>query len=267
MNQQSIALLGALTVAAFPLSAQTASVAAPFPVPPAAGVSVTITPSVVSQYMFRGQRLGGPSFEPTVELDYGGFTAGVWANFPVKDKVVGQSDPEFDFYGSYTLTSGDSLNFVPGFTFYAYPNAKAANGFYKSTFEPSIAANYTIAGFKLTPTLYYDVVLKGPTYEFTTAYAFPLKDLGTELDFTGTIGTYILDKFVKDSVPRTKGWGDYWLLGVEAPFQLTIASKLTVGFAYTKGDSAYVKTGSFPKSSNTSAVGRGVVTVSYSYAF
>ena len=50
-------------------------------------------------------------------------------------------------------------------------------------------------------------------------------------------------------------------------FQLTKESKLTVAFAYTEGTSANVKQGSAPKTPNSLAVGRGVVTVSYSYAF
>jgi hypothetical protein len=94
-----------------------------------------------------------------------------------------------------------------------------------------------------------------------------LKDLGTELGFSASIGTYLVNDYAKDSTPRTKAWGDYWSVGVAAPFQLTKESKLTVGFAYTKGSGAYIKSGSMPKYENTLAVGRGVVSVSYSYAF
>ncbi len=265
MNKQSIALLSALTIGALSLSAQTTP--APVPAPAAPSLAVTLTPTFVSQYMFRGQRLGGLSFEPVVEATYGDFGLGVWSNFPVSDKVVGVSDPEIDPYGYYTITINDSLSIVPGFTWYTYPNADTHNGFYRSTFEPSLALNYTISGLKLTPKLYYDCNLKGPTLELTAFYAVPLKDLGTELDFTGVYGTYKLDEFAKDSVPSTKAWGDYWSLGVALPFQINKVSKLSVGFAYTKGDSAYVKVGRTPKFSNTSAVGRGVVSVSYSCSF
>ena len=54
--------------------------------------------------------------------------------------------------------------------------------------EPNIALNYTVEGFKITPKLYYDFVLRGPTAEVTGTYAIPLKDMGTELDFTGQFG-------------------------------------------------------------------------------
>ena len=231
------------------------------------GTSVVVTPSAVSQYMFRGSRLGGPSFQPSVEVDSGNLAVGVWANTPISDKVPGQSDPEVDPYGSYTFSVNDTFSIVPGFTWYNYPNANTDNGFYKSTFEPNIAINYTLDGVKLTPKYYYDVVLKGPTYELTAAYTIPLKEANTELDFTATAGTYIIRDAAKGADPRVKNWGDYYLIGVSAPFALTKESKLIVGFAYTKGSGNYFKQGSFPKIENTSAGGRGVVTLSYVYTF
>ena len=141
------------------------------------------TPSIASQYMFRGARLGGPSFQPSAEYDQGNLAVGVWANVPLTDKVEGQSDPEFDFYGSYTMEAiKDTLTWAPGVTIYTYPDAKKSNGFYTATFEPNIALNYTVAGWKFTPKLYYDLVLKGPTYEFTAAYVIPLKDAQKRMD-------------------------------------------------------------------------------------
>jgi hypothetical protein len=151
-----------------------------------------------------------------------------------------------------------------------------------ASFQPAIEASYgsfvgglwsnfpvkdKVPGIKFTPKIFYDFVLDGPTFELGAGYALPLKDLGTELGFSASIGTYLLNDFAKNSTPRTKAWGDYWSVGVAAPFQLTKESKLTIGYAYTKGDGAYTKVGSAPKSENTLAVGRGVVSVSYSYAF
>jgi hypothetical protein len=241
---------------------------APAAVEPAApAVSTILAPAFVSQYMFRGNRLGGPSFEPYVEVDYGSLGVGVWCNFPIEDKVIGQSDPEIDPYAYYTITINDSLSVVPGFTWYNYPNADESNGFFKSSFEPSIALNYTIAGLKLTPKLYYDVILDGPTYEITAAYAVPLKEIGSELDFTAVAGTYMVRDYAKGADPRVKNWGDYYLIGVAMPFQITKESKLTVGVAYTKGTGNFLKQGSDPKFVNTAAVGRGVVTLTYAWTF
>jgi uncharacterized protein (TIGR02001 family) len=233
----------------------------------APSTSVVLTPAFVNQYMFRGARLGGPSFEPTVEIDSGSLALGVWTNFPMKDKVPGQSDPEIDPYGSYTLAVNDTLSVQPGFTWYNYPNADTSNGFFKSTFEPNIALNYTVNGVKLTPKLYYDVVLKGPTYELTIAYAIPLKDAGTELDWTIVGGTFLLKDYTKGADPAVKNWGNYYSIGVAAPFTINAKSKLIIGVAYTKGTSNFLKAGSAPRIENTAAVGRGVVTLSYAYTF
>ena len=192
----------------------------------APATSVVLTPAFVSQYMFRGVRLGGPSFEPNVEVDSGNLALGVWTNFPLKDKVFGQSDPEIDPYGSYTLAVNDTFSVQPGFTWYNYPNGDTGNGFFKSTFEPNIALNYTVNGVKLTPKVYYDVVLKGPTYELTIAYAIPLKDAGTELDWTLVGGTFKIDDAVKGASPSVKNWGNYYSVGVSAPFTINAKSKL-----------------------------------------
>lgn len=229
--------------------------------------SVTVTPAFVSQYMFRGVRLGGFSFQPAVEFAYDNIGLGIWANFPIDGKVAGVSDPEIDPYGYYTITVNDSLSIVPGFTWYTYPRADSSAGFYKASFEPSLAVNYTVGGIKFTPKVYYDVVLEGPTYELTAFYAIPLKDFGTELDFMGTYGGYIWESAAENTFPEVKNYGQYWLLGVSVPFAISSTSKIVVGFAYTQGTNNYYKQEGSPKVENTAAVGRGVVTVSYGITF
>lgn len=259
------ALILAALVAGASLSAQTPAPAPAAPAPTTG--SWVFTPAFASQYMFRGARLGGPSFEPALEYDYGSLVAGVWANVPLKDKVVGQSDPEFDFYGSYSFDVAKDVTLVPGVTIYTYPNAKKNDGFYKGTFEPNIALNYTIGGLKLTPKLYYDLVLKGPTAEFTAAYTVPLTDLSTELDFTGTYGTFKWTDAAPNNTPNIKNWGDYFLVGVSAPFAVSKDTKFILGWAYTKGSSNFFKQGTAGKVANSAAVGRGVVTLSYAITF
>ncbi len=277
-NRLAILITSLLAFGATLVSAQTpATTSAPTPAQPAAAPAAApaeattgswvLTPSVVSQYMFRGVRLGGPSFQPSLEYDYGAFAIGVWNSDPIADRVPGQSNPEIDPYGSYTFTINDKLSIVPGFTWYTYPRADRSNGFYKDTFEPNLAVNYTIGILKITPKFYYDVVLRGPTYELNAAVAVPLKEAGTELDFAATVGTFKWDDSIDQVSPSIKNWGNYWLVGVSLPFQVTKASKLTVGFAYTKGSDNYLKQGTDPRVLNTAAVGRGVVTVSYGWTF
>lgn len=263
MNQRIVLSAIALLAGASAIQAQT-------PAPSAAAAPAatwTLTPAVVSQYMFRGARLGGPSFQPALEYGNGPWIAGIWANVPIKDEVPGQSDPEFDFYGSYTATFSDALSLVPGFTVYTYPDADKSAGFYRATFEPSVALNYTVSGLRLTPKFYYDTVLKGATYEFGAFYAVPLTELGTELDFTATLGTFKWRDALENTSPRAKNWGDYWQAGVALPFQLNASSKLTVGWYYAKGDDNFIKVGTTPKVENGAAVGRGVATISYALTF
>ena len=272
MNKKISAVLlsSALALGALSARGQTATAPAPAPAAPAAPTaSWTVTPAFASQYMFRGVRLGGPSFEPTVEFDYDTIAVGVWANYPLSDKVVGQSDPEYDVYGSYTIAVNDSFSVVPGFTWYNYPRAPSANGFYKATFEPNVAFNYTVAGVKFTPKIYYDVVLQGPTFELTASFAYAVKNMGalTEFDFLATVGTYKWKTAADNTFPDLKNYGDYWLAGVSVPFAITSSSKIVVGAAYTQGSNNYFKQSGSPKVENTAAVGRGVFTVSYAYTF
>lgn len=264
MNKSTTLLaFSALALGALSVRAQT-----PAPAPAAAPSStVTVTPAFVSQYMLRGARLGGPSFQPTIEYAAGAGVLGLWNNFPLQDKVPGQSDPEIDPYGSYTFELAKDLTLQPGFILYLYPNADKNTGFYKTTFEPSLALNYTFEGIKLTPKLYYDVVLKQTLLECSVFYAVPLKDAGTEIDFLGQVGTFKADDFAENTTPAVKNWGNYWLAGITLPFQINKNTKLSIGWAYTKGTDNYLKQGSAPKALNSGAVGRGVGTISYSITF
>jgi uncharacterized protein (TIGR02001 family) len=260
--KKTVILLAALLTTGASLSADTPAAA-----PAAPSSSWVFTPAFASQYMFRGARLGGPSFQPALEFDQGPLALGVWANTPISNKVDGQSDPEFDFYGTYSFEIAKDTTLVPGFTIYTYPDAEKNLGFYRATFEPNLALNYSISGWKFTPKVYYDFVLKGPTLELTAAYALPLPDIKSELDFTATAGTFKWTDAFENTTPKAKNWGDYYLVGVAMPFQVSTGSKLTIGFAYTKGSNNFVKIGTTPKYANSAAVGRGVVTVSYAITF
>lgn len=260
-----LALAGAFLGAGSDVVGQTGSASA---VPPAApAVTWTVTPTVVSQYMFRGMRLGGPSFQPTVEMGYGALTAGVWASVPFDDTVQGVSDPEIDVYGGYAFTLSDAANLVLGGTWYVFPRAETRAGFYEQTLEPSVALNYTVNGVRFTPKVYYDLMLEGPTFELAAAYAMPLKELGTELNFTATIGTFKWDNAAEDTTPEVKNWGNYWSAGVMLPFQVSANGKVLLGFTYARGWDNETKQGALPKADNALAVGRGVVTLGYSVTF
>lgn len=291
MNKKLIALLlGGLSAGAFSTMAQTAtSTTTPATPPPAAttgastpaapaaaaapaapaapSLSFTLTPTYVSSYMFRGQRLGGSSFEPSLEGDYGNWAIGIWANTPIADKVPGQSDPETDPYGSYTFNINDNLSIAPGFTWYGYMRAPTNEGYYRMTFEPNVTLNYTLDGVKFSPELFYDVVLQAETAQLSVSYTIPLKSMNTELDLLAQVGDYYEGDAANNTTPKVHAWGDYWLVGVTVPYQINTATKLSVGYAYTQGTDAYIKQVGSPKSSNSEAVGRGVLSVSLAWTF
>lgn len=229
--------------------------------------SVTGTLTYVSQYLFRGRRLGGESFEPSVELSAGGWALGLWTNFPIAGKVPGQSDPEIDPYGSFTFAVNPVFSVQPGFTLYTYPRAPADRGYRRTTFEPNFAVNYTIAGVRLTPRIYYDVVVRGLTYELSANCAVPLASLGTEFDLSGFAGEYRVADYANHSPSRVRTGGGYWQVGGSVPLALGSRSRLILGWAYARGAGAFVQRDGLPRSANPEAVGRGVASVSFSRTF
>ena len=253
------------------LNAQTNSVQTNAPVPvvqttDASSVSTTTTASIVSEYMFRGVRLGGLSFQPSVETDFGNAAIGIFANEPLANRVPGTSDPELDLYGSYSFQFTNGLSVIPGFTLYTYPNAVSKDGFYTATFEPSLAVSYTIYGVTITPKAYYDVVMDGPTFELNLAYTVPITKLNTELDFTGTVGTYYWNDSANDASPKVENSGEYGQIGVSVPYNINDRWKLVAGVTYTDGFDNTFKAGNVTQN-NGSAVGRVVESLALSFKF
>lgn len=245
-----------------PLRAQVAPAAAPAPETPA--LKLTLTPAYASQYMFRGTRLGGQSFQPTVAAAYGDASVGLWANFPLAKKVPGQSDPEFDFFGTWNFKLNDTATLVPGFTTYVYPRAESANGFYKFTFEPSLALNLSVAGLTLTPKSYYDVVLRGPTWELTAAKTVSLSAPAIDFTFSATAGTFSWRDAVNNTAPRVRNDGDYWSAGVTATHAFSATTSLSLGWMLTAGrDNTFESAGA--SVDNALAVRRGVFTLAWSW--
>jgi len=261
----ALAVLAAVAASLPSLRADAAAAA-----PAAPTVTVTATPSFVSQYMFRGYRIGGPAFEPEIEADAGNLAVGVWGNFPIADPVPGQSDPEIDPYASYTVSVNDKLSLIPGIQIYTYPNTDVGDGNFRATVEPNFAVSTSLGPVKLTPKIYYDVVLRSTTLELNAAASAPLKAIGSELDFTGTYGGYLADNWVNTGAaggPDTRAWGAYWLAGVSMPFQIPYAGTLSIGYAYTQGFDSGTKLGSLPEQPNPQTAGRSVWTVSLAHTF
>ncbi len=224
----------------------------------------SITTAVASRYMFRGVRVGGESFQPSLDYARGPLALGLWSSVGLADQVSGDSDPEVDFYGTYSFgNDSETWSVTPGLNIYSYPDAERADGLYRATFEPSLAVSAIVGGIRFTPTIYHDLTLRGTTAELTAEFAVPLTSLGTEVGFAATVGTYKWNSVTADASPREKNWGDYWSAGVTLPFQVSARSSVGLAVAYAEGRNNFYKQGTDPKQPNEDAVGRVVVTLSY----
>lgn len=229
--------------------------------------SWSVTPAVTSQYLFRGTRVAGASFQPSLDYSAGPLALGIWSSAAFEDRVSGDSDPEIDLYASYSFSNHDeTISLVPGFWLYTYPDAERNDGYYTMTFEPNIALNVELAGIRFTPTCYYDVTLEGATYELSAAFALPLKSLGTTLEFAATAGTFKWDNVTRDALPAEKNWGDYWTIGVSAPVQISANASITLDVTYSEGRNNFYKQGTDPKYENEDAGRHAAVTLSYTFS-
>lgn len=96
---------------------------------------------VVSNYVWRGSKFGGPSIQPYIELGLGNFAAGTWGSFSLNGFDV----LENDFYLSYSV--GDlSLAFTD--YYYQGPLFDFSDTSGSHAFE--IGASYSIKGLNIS---------------------------------------------------------------------------------------------------------------------
>jgi hypothetical protein len=233
----------------------------------AAEGSTSVSPGMVSAYVFRGQHRGGAALQTAVDVVRGDFAAGLWTSFPLEGSGALSPGTEVDFYAGQNLRAGGAFVVTPGATLYTYPRAERALGFRRTTLEPSLAISGALAGVRVVPKLSHDLDLKATTLEVAAAYALALPALGTELDFHAAVGTYRR----RDDVPRVlgagKAWGDYWQIGVSLPYQVSFRTKLVVGWTYAAGSGAFVKSGSAPRLPDPRTAGRGFASLGLSTTF
>ncbi len=232
----------------------------------AAAVQVTATTGMVSEYMFRGQRLGGASWEPAVELQTQGLTAGVWSNLPADHFLRATSNAEVDVYSYFNYRLTPTFSLLPGATLYEYPGATVLRGNYRSAFEPNLAANLQFGGVRYTPAIYYDIRRQGLTGELTAAKALPVVQLGTELDLTAVVGTSHERDAVNHSATDMRRGREYWSVGASVPYQI-FRARLTLGLAYASGSGGYLQTDGTRRQADPVVGHRVVVSLSAAYGW
>jgi hypothetical protein len=89
-------------------------------------VSVTIASDFLSKYIWRGQNIVNDWVaQPSVSLGYKGFTASIWSNFCLTNKIDARDEfTEFDYSLDYTaaIPGQDLLSFSVGTIYYRFPN-------------------------------------------------------------------------------------------------------------------------------------------------
>jgi len=247
-----------------------AAVSAPRALGQSEAPTVTVTPSFVSQYMWRGQRLGGLSLQTSVEADDRGFGLGVWANQPMADKVPNQSSPEVDPYGYWRLPVADRVAVIPGFQIYTYPGAdaeKVVAGYFRTRCELNAGLEFRCGGVTLMPKAAYDFQLRGGDLELNGFYAVPLASIGSELDFKATAGAFDYENAFGGATPSAGESGGYALAGATLPFRISRSAKVSLGWAYTEGFDDRFRVDGFPNDHNRLAGGRNVVSISFAWTF
>lgn len=197
----------------------------------AADYTVTLDTTFVTQYMFRGIKLSGPSIQPSVELASGNAAVGIWASDSLSNFNPGYS--EIDIYGGYTFAVSDTVSIPVGATVYWYPELD--NPAHEATYEVYVGVDFAFEGFSIAPRAYYDFQLEGFTFEVSGGYSLPLEAIGTSLDFSAFIGTWSFDSLDETD---TEGESGYWGVGVEVPYQVADNATLTFGVGYHDGFSA-----------------------------
>jgi hypothetical protein len=228
----------------------------------------TVTPSLVSAYMFRGVRLGGLSFQPAVEYSKGPLSLQLYSNFPISDKIPGTCDPEFDLGASYTWAIvPEVFTIKPGIMLYTFPAADTDDGFYKATCEPNVSFGYSLGDINFSLNLYYDIIMKGATYELGADYSIHVQPIDLDIELSALVGKYDWSDSVADDTIKTRNSGNYFLTGLAVPYKFSKRSSLSVGWHFTKGINNYYYEGNRKISSNPEAVGKGFFSASYSFSF
>ncbi|MFN6979005.1 MAG: TorF family putative porin, partial [Gemmobacter sp.] len=111
------------------LAAAVLALAAAFPVSGRAeGVTLTFGATIASEYESNGLRQSnGIAFQPSVEAEYRGFYAGIWAS-NVDQAIIGPGDTfEYDLYAGYRNTVG-AFSYDLSYAHYFYNGSGACCG-------------------------------------------------------------------------------------------------------------------------------------------
>jgi uncharacterized protein (TIGR02001 family) len=186
-----------------------------------ASLAVSLDITYVSDYVFRGTKLADASIQPSVEVAYGDFYAGVWYSDAISENnATALFDSEADLYVGYTRPLTEIFSADLGVTRYTY------NGGSQGDTTEAFAGIKTNLFLSPSVYYYYDFDLEVSSYIGSIGYKLPIPKLGVSLDFSALLG-YI-------QIPGNDY--TYWGAGVALPYQMSDTAKLTAAVNYTSVD-------------------------------
>ena len=160
--------------------------------------AVSTTVGFESRYMFRGIQFAETSFQPAINLSYGGLYGGAWLNLPVGDDdfIATPGGEELDLFIGYGSEIAAGVTLDIGLTYYTFPDLMS--GFFDlykedeigqpgaNTLEPYIGIAFDTP---LSPSiyLYRDFMFDTFTVQGSASHSFPLGG-AFSFDVGGTIG-------------------------------------------------------------------------------
>jgi uncharacterized protein (TIGR02001 family) len=148
-----------------------------------AGLTITTTPAVVSDYLFRGisQTRGAPAAQASIDIEH---SSGVYIGGFISNVAFPGSDirQETDFVFGYRLALG-GVKLDIGGTYFGYPGYdKPPGGFDWAWWEANLRASYEIDPLKLV-----GLVAWSPNFNFESGQAWYVEggfDLKLDFDIT-----------------------------------------------------------------------------------
>lgn len=171
------------------------------------GLTLTVTPVLSSDYLFRGisQTRNRPAIQGTVDLQHSsGFYVGAFASnvaFPGTN-----ARQELDLAAGYRFEAG-AATFDLGGIYYTYPGYDAAPGSHEFDYVEAVAkASYTVEPLKLVGTATWS-----PNFYFRTGDAFYLEggaDVSLPAGFTlsGRLGHQWIERNGRYGAPDYANW-------------------------------------------------------------
>lgn len=203
------------------------SAAAPLP-----AYTVTTDFSYTSDYVFRGLKSAGNSFQPSVEVASGDFNAGLWTNQP----ITKNENDEVDLYAGYRMNVNSRFSLEGVATYYWYPEARARLGQTQDTYEVGVGATYDMA--PLTPSLYYyyDFRLKACTVQASIGHKMPFGSVSAATFETSVFAGAV---HFKDAAPDAPGAAvnesySYYGIDLSIPYKLATNATFTVAGHYVR---------------------------------